>query len=126
MKLYELPAKTLVKQAHAGTKLVSGQYPEAAAILREIVTRYDLLREAHQQAAKADWVKCEELMPNEYEVVIVSSANRSQAQLYYWMPVSRRVKRWFRSGTKSHGEDIEIFTHWMPLPAAPAQETNND
>lgn len=49
MKLRELSAKTLVKQAHAGVKLVSGQYPEAAAILREVTTRYDVLYEVRQQ-----------------------------------------------------------------------------
>lgn len=49
MKLSELSAKTLVKQAHAGVKLVSGQYPEAAAILREVTTRYDVLYEVRQQ-----------------------------------------------------------------------------
>ena len=51
MKLSELPAKTLVKQAHAGTKLVSGQYPEAAAILREVTTRYDVLYEVRAKDA---------------------------------------------------------------------------
>lgn len=49
VKLSELSAKTLVKQAHAGVKLVSGQYPEAAAILREVTTRYDVLYEVRQQ-----------------------------------------------------------------------------
>lgn len=54
MKLSELPAKTLVKQAHAGTKLVSEQYPEAAAILREVTTRYDVLYEVRLQAKDAE------------------------------------------------------------------------
>lgn len=54
MKLSELSAKTLVKQAHAGTKLVSGQYPEAAAILREVTTRYDVLYEVRLQAKDAE------------------------------------------------------------------------
>lgn len=53
VKLSELPAKTLVKQAHAGTKLVSEQYPEAAAILREVTTRYDVLYEVRLQAKDA-------------------------------------------------------------------------
>lgn len=49
MKLNELPPKTLIKQAHAGVKLINDQYPEAAAILREAITRFDVLREIHQQ-----------------------------------------------------------------------------
>lgn len=48
MKLNELPPKTLIKQAHAGVKLITEQYPEAAAILREAITRLDVLREFHQ------------------------------------------------------------------------------
>ena len=44
----EIPAGTLVKQAHAGVKLINDQYPEAAAILREAITRFDVLREIHQ------------------------------------------------------------------------------
>jgi len=44
----EIPAGTLVKQAHAGVKLIAEQYPEAAAILREAITRLDVLREFHQ------------------------------------------------------------------------------
>lgn len=48
MKLNELPPKTLIKQAHAGVKLINDQYPEAAAILREAITRFDVLREIHQ------------------------------------------------------------------------------
>ena len=44
----ETPAGTLVKQAHAGVKLINDQYPEAAAILREAITRFDVLREVHQ------------------------------------------------------------------------------
>lgn len=50
MKLNELPPKTLIKQAHAGVKLIAEQYPEAAAILREAITRFDVLREVHQLA----------------------------------------------------------------------------
>lgn len=46
----EIPAGTLVKQAHAGVKLITEQYPEAAAILREAITRFDVLREVHQLA----------------------------------------------------------------------------
>ncbi|MCE9870305.1 hypothetical protein LZ667_02720 [Hafnia alvei] len=46
----EIPAGTLVKQAHAGVKLIADQYPEAAAILREAITRFDVLREVHQLA----------------------------------------------------------------------------
>lgn len=46
----EIPAGTLVKQAHAGVKLIADQYPEAAAILREAITRLDVLREVHQLA----------------------------------------------------------------------------
>ncbi|MCE9946922.1 hypothetical protein [Hafnia paralvei] len=52
MKLNELPPKTLIKQAHAGVKLITEQYPEAAAILRETVTRFDVLCEVHQQTKK--------------------------------------------------------------------------
>ena len=52
MKLNELPPKTLIKQAHAGVKLITEQYPEAAAILRETVTRFDVLCEVHQQTQK--------------------------------------------------------------------------
>ncbi|KAA0264820.1 hypothetical protein [Hafnia alvei] len=44
----EIPAGTLVKQAHAGVKLINDQDPEAAAILREAITRFDVLREIHQ------------------------------------------------------------------------------
>ena len=44
----EIPARTLVKQAHAGVNLINDQYPEAAAILREAITRFDVLREVHQ------------------------------------------------------------------------------
>lgn len=51
MKLNELPPKTLIKQAHAGVKLITEQYPDAAAILREAITRFDVLREVHQQAS---------------------------------------------------------------------------
>lgn len=50
MKLNELPPKTLIKQAHAGVKLIAEQYPDAAAILREAITRFDVLREVHQLA----------------------------------------------------------------------------
>lgn len=50
MRLNELPPKTLIKQAHAGVKLIADQYPEAAAILREAITRFDVLREVHQLA----------------------------------------------------------------------------
>lgn len=50
MKLNELPPKTLIKQAHAGVKLINDQYPEAAAILREAITRFDVLREVNQFA----------------------------------------------------------------------------
>ena len=46
----EIPAGTLVKQAHAGVKLITEQYPDAAAILREAITRFDVLREVHQLA----------------------------------------------------------------------------
>ncbi|MBW2958071.1 hypothetical protein [Hafnia phage yong2] len=46
----EIPAGTLVKQAHAGVKLIAEQYPEAAAVLREAITRFDVLREVHQLA----------------------------------------------------------------------------
>ena len=46
----EIPAGRLVKQAHAGVKLINDQYPEAAAILREAITRFDVLREIHQLA----------------------------------------------------------------------------
>lgn len=53
MKLNELPPKTLIKQAHAGVKLIAEQYPEAAAILREAITRFDVLREVHQQASSS-------------------------------------------------------------------------
>ncbi len=48
MKLNELPPKTLIKQAHAGVQLITEQYPDAAAILREAITRFDVLREIHQ------------------------------------------------------------------------------
>ena len=48
MKLNELPPKTLIKQAHAGVKLITEQYPDAAAILREAITRLDVFREFHQ------------------------------------------------------------------------------
>ncbi|KFC87619.1 hypothetical protein [Hafnia alvei] len=48
MRLNELPPKTLIKQAHAGVKLINDQYPEAAAILREAITQFDVLREVHQ------------------------------------------------------------------------------
>lgn len=44
----EIPVGTLVKQAHAGVKLIADQYPEVAAILREAITRFDVLREVHQ------------------------------------------------------------------------------
>lgn len=50
MKLNKLPPKTLIKQAHAGVKLINDQYPEAAAILREAITQFDVLREVHQLA----------------------------------------------------------------------------
>lgn len=46
----EIPVGILVKQAHAGVKLINDQYPEAAAILREAITRFDVLREVHQLA----------------------------------------------------------------------------
>lgn len=46
----EIPAGTLVKQAHAGVKIIADQFPEAAAILREAITRLDVLREVHQLA----------------------------------------------------------------------------
>lgn len=52
MKLNELPPKTLIVQAHAGVKLITEQYPDAAAILRETVTRFDVLCEVHQQTQK--------------------------------------------------------------------------
>lgn len=52
MKLNELPPKTLIKQAHAGVKLITEQYPDAAAILRETVTRFDVLCEVNQQTQK--------------------------------------------------------------------------
>lgn len=52
MKLNELPPKTLIKQAHAGVQLITEQYPDAAAILRETVTRFDVLCEVHQQTQK--------------------------------------------------------------------------
>lgn len=52
MKLNELPPKTLIKQAHAGVKLIADQYPDAAAILRETITRFDVLCEVHQQTQK--------------------------------------------------------------------------
>ena len=48
----EIPAGTLVKQAHAGVKLIADQYPDAAAILRETITRFDVLYEVHQQTQK--------------------------------------------------------------------------
>lgn len=48
MKLNELPPKTLIKQAHAGVQLITEQYPDAAAILREAITRFDVLRKIHQ------------------------------------------------------------------------------
>ena len=42
----EIPVGTLVKQAHAGVKLIADQYPEVAAILREAITRFDVLKQS--------------------------------------------------------------------------------
>ena len=81
MKLNELPPKTLIKQAHAGVKLITEQYPEAAAILREAITRFDVLREVHQLGKQEEQPESEPYkLPDERPA---DSSNGNDAEAWF-------------------------------------------
>lgn len=126
----EISVGILVKQAHAGVKLINDQYPEAAAILREAITRFDVLREVHQLAKQESqpvsepcklngWISVDEKMPEDGDAVLVHQDGGiifcAEAEHGWFYPDE------FPNLPKQ-GREI---THWMTLPAAPAQDSKS-
>ncbi|MCW4761630.1 MULTISPECIES: DUF551 domain-containing protein [Enterobacter cloacae complex] len=66
------------------------------------------------------WVACSERMPGSQEWVIVFAKWDNQ-QVLCWDDVANR---WTDFEDQSYYADM--FTHWMPLPAAPQQEADNE
>ena len=65
------------------------------------------------------WVACSERMPGSQEWVIVFAKWANQ-QVLCWDDVANR---WTDFEDQSYFPDM--FSHWMPLPAAPQQEAKN-
>ncbi|QIP54954.1 hypothetical protein [Hafnia alvei] len=129
----EIPAGTLVKQAHAGVKLIADQYPEAAAILREAITRLDVLREVHQLAKQ----EAQPVIPRELHSFVTDA---DIAALHRFAeccddPESgghdlekEQVQRLEKIGALQRSGRISYITDFGDylISVAPAQETNND
>ena len=84
-----------------------------------------ILSQAPGGEAMTQWIKCSERMPDERVFVLLVEAVRSKIYMGYlnrgsWEFGSglqlESVPVVFRSG------DLWKFTHWMPLPAPPAED----
>ncbi|MCE9873820.1 hypothetical protein LZ667_20890 [Hafnia alvei] len=119
----EIPVGTLVKQAHAGVKLIADQYPEAAAILREAITRFDVLREIHQLAKQeaqpvipeekiVGWIFEDELPKNyPYDAMFVHSK----------VDVVRMFPVFSPSSAQPVSEPYKLPSGWMLVPIEPTE-----
>lgn len=53
-----------------------------------------------------EWIKVEDMLPEENKVVLVASSTRQDVEIDYFFKA-----RWMR----------REFTHWMPLPEPPKE-----
>ncbi|MEO9400865.1 DUF551 domain-containing protein [Enterobacter cloacae complex sp. 2024EL-00719] len=83
--------------------------------------RADMLQgsDGNSQVIPDGWIPVSERMPGSQEWVIVFAKWDNQ-QVLCWDDVANR---WTDFEDQSYYADM--FTHWMPLPAAPQQEVNN-
>ena len=72
----------------------------------------------------SEWIKCSERLPEPMQDVLVWSPAFGIAGGEYDVAFqSRFVDEWCGAHISSHSEwDFNEITHWMPLPAPPAEE----
>lgn len=68
-----------------------------------------------------EWIKCSERMPEEFADVLVVTEDSQVREGYHFVYAGAPPVWKIYCYRKLYVNDVEIVTHWMPLPPPPTE-----